>query len=183
MFATEGSVGRVFILRLEDGDEIAPCIEKFARDHGIQTGYVSFIGGATGGEISIGARSSAARPVDPAVQKVEGACDAAACGLLAPGNDGQPVLQLHGSFGREAAALTGGVRPQVKTWVTGEAILYEILGANCRRVPDSASGLAFLQPAEAEAAARVQPTHETVAVKRISDQNASILHLFNAWVN
>lgn len=33
---SEGTIGRVFTLRLENGDKIPDCIETFAKDHDIK---------------------------------------------------------------------------------------------------------------------------------------------------
>ncbi len=185
MQATEGSIGRVFILRLEDGDEITPCIEKFAREHGIQLGYVNFIGGLGGGEMMSAPKSAQARPVEPNTRTVEGAHNATALGLIAPDENNQPVLHLHGALGGDKGSVAGCLRNGFKTWLSGEAVLYEILGASCKRIPDSVSGttlLCTIDP-EKEAAVRIQQTRETVVVKKADETYASVLHLFNAWVN
>lgn len=34
MIASEGRLGRVFVLRLEDGDRVPDCIEAFAAERG-----------------------------------------------------------------------------------------------------------------------------------------------------
>lgn len=185
MQATEGHIGRVFVLRLEDGDEVGSCIENFAREHGIQLGYVNFIGGISSGEIGTGAKSAQARPVDLNLRQVEGVHDTAAMGLIAPDENNQPSLRLCGALGRESQTIAGSLRAGLKTWLGAEAILYEILGADCRRVSDAKTGLAQLQTLdmEREAVVRVQQTRETVVVKKADETYASVLHLFNAWVN
>ena len=48
MMASEGQVGRVFVLRLEDGDVIPACIEQFAAEKGIAVGHVVLLGGIGG---------------------------------------------------------------------------------------------------------------------------------------
>ena len=40
--------------------------------------------------------------------------------------------------------MTGCLRPGVKTWLVGEAILQEITGADVARVRDKESGFALL---------------------------------------
>jgi hypothetical protein len=41
--------------------------------------------------------------------------------------------------------MTGCLRPGVTTWMVGEAIIYEILGAKVSRRKDKKSGFALLQ--------------------------------------
>jgi hypothetical protein len=42
--------------------------------------------------------------------------------------------------------MTGCLRHGVTTWIVGEVILYEILGARVARIKDKKSGFALLQP-------------------------------------
>ena len=46
----------------------------------------------------------------------------------------------------EVTILTGCLRLGVKTWLVGEVVLYEILGADVARLPDAESGFELLQP-------------------------------------
>jgi len=50
MKACEGQVGRVFVLRLEDGDIVPTCIERFAEENKVFAGHVTLIGGIGGGD-------------------------------------------------------------------------------------------------------------------------------------
>ena len=38
MKACEGRIGRVFVIRLEDGDVVPHCIERFAEENGVSVG-------------------------------------------------------------------------------------------------------------------------------------------------
>ena len=62
MKSAEGKLGRVFILRLEDGDIVPECIEEFAEENRIFVASVVLIGGLDGGEIVVGPRISDAMP-------------------------------------------------------------------------------------------------------------------------
>ncbi len=146
MKACEGTVGRVFVIRLEDGDVVPECIERFAEEKGIKVGHVILLGGLGGGQVVVGPRRSDAMPPDPMLLPVDGAHEAAAVGVLAPNEAGKPVLHIHGALGRSGATLTGCLRPGVTTWLVGEAILCEILGATATRVKDARTGFTLLQP-------------------------------------
>jgi len=146
MKAVEGSVGRVFVLRLEDGDVVPDCIEAFAGEKGISVGHVVLIGGIGGGQVVVGPRVSDEQPPDPMLLPVDGAHEVAGVGVIAPGEDGKPVLHIHAALGRSGKTTTGCLRPGVTTWLVGEAIIYEILNAGVARVMDPESGFALLQP-------------------------------------
>jgi predicted DNA-binding protein with PD1-like motif len=146
MKACEGKLGRVFVIRLEDGDVLPKCIEKFAEEKGISVGHVILVGGLREGQIVVGPRYSHKMPPEPMLLPIDGAHEVAGVGVLAPGEDGKPVLHIHAALGRAGHTMTGCLRPGVTTWLVGEAILYEILGAKVARIEDKASGFALLQP-------------------------------------
>jgi uncharacterized protein len=148
MKSTMGHLGRVFILRLEDGDSVPGCIEKFAEENGVSTGQVILVGGMGSGEIVVGPRNSHEMPPDPLRLPIEGAHEIVGAGVLAPGEDGKPVLHIHGALGRAGQTVTGCLREGVKTWLVGEAILYEILGAKAVRAKDKKSGFVLLEIGE-----------------------------------
>ena len=145
MRASEGRPGRVFVIRLEHGDVLPGCIERFAEEKGISVGHVVLVGGIGEGEVVVGPRRSDERPPEPMLLPVDGAHEVAGVGVLAPGEDGRPVLHIHAALGRSGKTTTGCLRPGVKTWLVGEAIIHEILGANVMRLKDAESGFALLE--------------------------------------
>jgi len=58
MKASEGKIGRVFVIRLEDGDVITECIERFAEENNVSVGHVIMVGGIGSGEVVVGTRRS-----------------------------------------------------------------------------------------------------------------------------
>jgi len=145
MKASEGKLRRVFVLRLEDGDMVPECIEGFAAEKGIKTGHVILIGGIGGGQVVVGPRKSDEMPPEPVMIPVEGAHEVEGVGIIAPDKEGKPVLHIHASLGRGGKTLTGCLRPGVKTWLVGEAIIYEITGTRARRLPDPKSGFELME--------------------------------------
>ncbi|EEG77059.1 PPC domain-containing DNA-binding protein [Dethiobacter alkaliphilus] len=146
MKATEGKIGRVFVIRLEEGDVVPGCIENFAAENNIKVGFVNIIGGIGSGEVVTGPRRTYEMPPSPMVLPVDGAHEITGTGVLVPGDDGRPQLHLHASLGRAGKTTTGCLRPGVKTWLVGEVVLCEILGVDSKRVLDNKSGFALLQP-------------------------------------
>ena len=146
MKASEGKLGRVFVIRLEDGDVLPGCIEKFAEEKGISVGHAVLVGGIGEGQIVVGPRYSRKMPPEPMLLPIDGAHEVAGVGVLAPGEDGKPILHMHAALGRSGQTVTGCLRPGVTTWVVGEVILYEILGARVARLKDKRSGFDLLQP-------------------------------------
>ena len=144
MKACEGKPGRVFVLRLEDGDIIPECIEHFAEENGISVGQVILVGGVGNGNIVVGPRNSEERPPEPVLLPVTDAHEVLGVGVIAPGEDGKPILHIHAALGRSGKTMAGCLRPGVTTWLVGEVIIYEITGADVTRVTDEESGFALL---------------------------------------
>ena len=146
MKACEGQIGRVFIMRLEDGDTVPGCIERFAEEKGVSVGEVILVGGIGGGEVVVGPRRSEEMPPQPMLLPVDGAHEVLGVGVLAPDEDGKPILHIHAALGRSGQTMSGCLRYGVTTWLVGEVILYEILGVNVARVKDEESGFVLLEP-------------------------------------
>src|SRR5665648_987979 len=102
---TEGTIGRVFILRLEDGEVLNDTIEAFARDHEVDRALVTYLGGsADGSRVVVGpeATDSAAgsretadpEPVVPIVHRLSGHREVLALGTLVPNQAGEPTLHM-----------------------------------------------------------------------------------------
>ena len=145
MKSCEGHIGRVFVVRLEDGDVVPTCLEHFAEEESIKVGHVILIGGIGGGEVVVGPRKSDEMPPEPMLLPIDGAHEVVGVGIIAPDKDGSPVLHIHASLGRSGQSITGCLRPGVNTWLVGEAIIYEIVGADCARLPDEESGFDLLE--------------------------------------
>ena len=146
MKASEGRLGRVFVIRLEDGDMVPGSIERFAEENGISVGHVILVGGIGEGDVVVGPRRSHERPPQPMLLPIDGAHEVAGIGVIAPDERGRPVLHIHAALGRSGKTTTGCLRFGVKTWLVGEAIIYEILGAKVARVRDMNSGFDLLEP-------------------------------------
>ena len=145
MKACEGRIGRVFVIRLEDGDVVPHCIERFAEENGVSVGQAILVGGIGAGDVVVGPRRSEEMPPTPMLLPIDGAHEVLGVGVLAPGEDGKPTLHIHAALGRAGQTMTGCLRYGVTTWLVGEVILYEILGADMVRITDERSGFELLE--------------------------------------
>jgi predicted DNA-binding protein with PD1-like motif len=144
---SEAGLGRVFVLRLEDGDRIPGVIEQFAADMGLQRALCLILGGAGGGSrLVVGPENEGDMPPVPVVLPLEGVHEIAGVGTLFPDEEGKPSLHLHAACGRGEETRTGCVRPGVDIWKVGEVVLLELTGTAARRVRDEATGFTLLVP-------------------------------------
>ena len=144
---SQAKPGRIFVIRLEDGDIVHEAIESFAREHAIGAAALVILGGADkGSRLVVGPEDGRATPVIPMGLMLENVHEAAGVGTLFPDNEGNPVLHLHMACGRNGDTVTGCVRTGVKVWHVMEAVLFELKDSTGVRRPDEATGFKLLQP-------------------------------------
>jgi uncharacterized protein len=141
-----GKVGRVFALRLEQGDRLPDIIEEFAGQHEIHRGAVFLLGGADDkSRLVVGPEGSAGDQIIPMFHELYGIHEMVGMGTLFPNEAGQPVLHLHAATGRGGNASVGCTRAGVEVWLVGEVIIIEFEGLQGRRRIDPRSGFELLQ--------------------------------------
>lgn len=141
---SQGTLGRVFTLRLEDGERIPDAIETFARGQAIACGLCFMLGGADNGHLVVGPRDGESPVIDPILHAIGAPHEVAAVGTLFPGEDGAPSLHMHAALGREGRTATGCIRPGLDVWLVGEVVIIEIAGTDMIRRREPKSGLALL---------------------------------------
>ena len=141
---SEGTMGRVFTLRLEDGERVPDVIEAFAREKNIKAAFCALLGGIDNGHLVTGPRDGDAPVIDPILFPIDKAHEAAAVGTIFIDECGDPVLHMHAALGRDGKTHAGCVRPGLDVWLVGEVVIFEILGTDMLRKKDPASGFALL---------------------------------------
>ncbi len=121
--------GRVFVLRLDEGEVLHEAVESFCRDMGISRAAVSAIGGAgAGSEFVSGPDFPVGDSIIPIVYKIDAPCELVGTGTVFPDLDGNPVMHMHGSVGRRGVSHTGCFRKRVVVWLTMEVVVRELIG-------------------------------------------------------
>jgi predicted DNA-binding protein with PD1-like motif len=144
---SEAKQGRIFVIRLEDGEIFHEEIERFARTHGIERALLNVVGGADkGSRLVVGPEESRTFPINPMEHELYDAHEVTGTGTLFPDDSGNPVVHLHMACGRGENTVTGCVRSGVKVWQVLEVILIELLGTKAARLPDKATGFKLLIP-------------------------------------
>jgi predicted DNA-binding protein with PD1-like motif len=138
-------LGRVLVIRLEDGDVVHECVEEAARAEGVARAAVILVGGAAGGSrVVVGPEDGAVRPVVPMERILHDVHEATGTGTIFPDENGHPVLHLHASFGRDDRVTTGCIRNGVRTWVVAEAVVIELTESAATRRLDPQTGFELL---------------------------------------
>jgi predicted DNA-binding protein with PD1-like motif len=144
---SEAKFGRVFVIRLEDGDVVHASIEALAAEKGIRAGVLVILGGADrGSRLVVGPEDGRADTITPMTLVLDNVNEVAGTGTLFPDENGKPVLHMHLACGREANTVTGCVRTGVKVWQVMEAVLFELTDTAAIRKHDPITGFALLSP-------------------------------------
>ena len=143
----EARPGRIFILRLEDGDIVHETIERFALEQNIMAASLIVVGGADdGSRLVVGPREDRNLPLEPMQHVLKHAHEAAGVGTLFRDEAGVPLVHMHMACGREGATVTGCIRSGVRVWHVMEVILQELTDTTARRATEAPLGLKLLQP-------------------------------------
>jgi predicted DNA-binding protein with PD1-like motif len=128
---TEGQLGRVFVVRIDDGEDMLLSLRQFIIDKNIQAGSIHFLGALMNGRMVTGPEEPVIPPVSHFVM-FEGGWEVFGVGTIYPGEDG-PHLHYHASVGRSGHALTGCLREKAVTYLIVEAVIMEFTGLSARR--------------------------------------------------
>ena len=142
---SSAQLGRVIVIRLEDGDVVHECIEEAARAEGIARAAVILLGAAAGGSrLVVGPEDGRAAEIAPMERVLHDVHEMVGAGTIFPDESGRPVLHLHAAFGRDDRVTAGCIRAGVTTWVVGEVVLIELVGSEATRRVDPATGFELL---------------------------------------
>jgi len=143
----EAGAGRIFVIRLEDGDIVHEVIEKFARELDIKAAALIVLGGADlDSKLVVGPEEGRAKPLHPMEHILEDVHEVAGTGTLFPDDQGNPILHMHMACGRKSSTVTGCIRAGVKVWHVMEVILFELIDTTGRRLVDPETGFKLLIP-------------------------------------
>ena len=142
----EAERGRTFILRLETGEVLHEVLEKFARVKGIKNAMVTMVGGiGEGSRMTVGPEMPYDKGIVPIVYTLDAPHELTASGTIFQDEDGNPMVHIHGSAGREGRAVTGCLRTGVIAWLVLEVVIIELIGEGAVRKVDKETGMKILE--------------------------------------
>ncbi len=138
-----GNIGRVGIIRLEDGDDIISSITDIVKKEGFKAAVVYIIGGLKRGRVVVGPEREEIPPV-PIWREIGESHEVIGIGTVFY-QDGEPKLHIHSAFGKRDDVKVGCIRERAETFLILEAIVLEITGIDAVRAPDPITGLSLLK--------------------------------------
>ncbi len=140
------SIGRTFILRLETGEVLHEAIEAFVLENGIENAFVSAVGGiGPGSKMTVGPEVPVDDGIIPIIHTITEPHELTATGTVFLDENGDPMMHMHGSAGRDGGAVTGCLRAGVIAWLVLEVIIMELIGNGAVRKKDDRTGMRILE--------------------------------------
>jgi uncharacterized protein len=136
---TEGQIGRVFVVRIDDGEDMLISLRQFINDKSVCAGSILFLGALMNGRMVTGPEEPVIPPV-PHFVMFEGGWEVFGVGTIYPG-EGGPHIHYHASVGRSGHALTGCLREKAISYLIVEVIILEFTGLSARRELDQKTQL------------------------------------------
>jgi predicted DNA-binding protein with PD1-like motif len=128
---SEGSLGRVFVLRMDDGEDLIESLRKFVRALGIDSCMALFIGALKEGRAVTGPELPTIPPL-PHWEEYRDGWEVFGMATIYP-SAGGPRLHIHSTIGKSREALLGCIREKAEVYLVVEAVLFEFSGLNVRR--------------------------------------------------
>ncbi len=138
-----GKVGRIIVVRFEDGEDVLGNLNNIAKKENIKAGVFYIIGGMREGSIVVGPEEDEIPP-RPVWQKLGESHEVLCIGTIF-WQKNEPKIHLHGAFGKKDMVKVGCLREKSVTFLVLEAIIIEMEGINAVRELDPVSGLALLK--------------------------------------
>ena len=140
MKSIESKAGRVIVGKIEPNEDLIDSIVKIVKKHEIKSGFISVIGAlkkTTIGYFNIETKQYNFKTIDEDVELIS-------CTGNLSYKDGDPLIHLHVTIGREDYSLLGGhlSQPSIVS-ITGEVYIYEI-SHKLNRVTDPKLDLSLL---------------------------------------
>lgn len=138
-----GNLGRVAIMRLEDGDDAIAGISELAKKEGIKAAVFYLLGGLKGARVVVGPEKEEMPPV-PVWREIGESHEIIGIGTIFY-QDGEPKVHLHAALGKRDHVKVGCVRERAETFLVLEAIIFELSGIEAVRELDPLTGLSLLR--------------------------------------
>jgi predicted DNA-binding protein with PD1-like motif len=138
-----GEVGRVFVVRFEDGDDVLGGLTEIANREGLQAAAFHLVGGMKRGRFVAGPERDEMPPI-PIWRDMDESHEIVGFGTIFR-HDGEPKIHFHGAYGKRDVARVGCLRGGSEAFLVLEAVIQEINGTTAVRETDPESGMALLK--------------------------------------
>ncbi|WMW21337.1 DNA-binding protein [Methanolobus mangrovi] len=137
---SKGNIGRVFTVRLDQGDDILSELEGLAVAEDISSAMFMMLGAVKEASLVVGPKTNDVPP-DPQWAKFNDAHEVLGIGNIFR-EDGKPKIHLHSAAGRGDSIKVGCLRGESEVFMVVEIFIMEISGISANRIFDPKRGFA-----------------------------------------
>jgi predicted DNA-binding protein with PD1-like motif len=138
-----GQIGRVFVVRFEDGDDVLGGLVDLAKKEGLRSAAFHLVGGMRKGRFVTGPEKEEMPPV-PIWRSLCESHEVTGFGTIFREGE-EPKVHFHGAFGKRDAVRVGCLREDAETFLVLEAVVMELTGIDAVRERDQQSGMVLLK--------------------------------------
>ncbi|MGC9435268.1 MAG: PPC domain-containing DNA-binding protein [Methanomicrobiales archaeon] len=131
--------GRIFYLRVDEGEDLTGAIRAVCTTERIACATVQVFGALREGTVVTGPRDAVVPP-DPVTMRFENGWEILGFGTVFPGDEG-PDLHLHVAMGRGEETRTGCLRGEAVVYLVVEVVITELEGVEITRSHDPDMGV------------------------------------------
>lgn len=130
----QGKLGRTFVVRFDDGEDLIEELKILIKKEQIKAGNVQLIGAISSGKAVLGPHKRE-YPPNPFWWEFDDAREIIALGIFAFEGD-EPKIHLHSGIGHSSESKIGCIRETAKVYITVEVIIQEIVNSGLIRKLD-----------------------------------------------
>lgn len=119
----EAKLGRVFIARFDDSEDLLDEIKALIKKEDIKVGLIHLLGAVSKSKVVLGPEERA-YPPEPHWWSFDDAREVLASGIIACEGD-EPKLHLHSAIGHHSVSKVGCIREICQVYLTIEAVIQE----------------------------------------------------------
>ena len=139
---TEGTIGRVFVIKFDHGDDFQKEITRFCKEKDIRAGQIQIIGAIKKTRVVVGPKEDVLPP-EPEWKNIEEPKEVMGFGTVF-WIDKDPIVHIHAVFSRHENGFIGCVRNAAEVFLVIEAIIMEINNVSVSRFYDEMTGLKLM---------------------------------------
>lgn len=140
----QGKMGRIFVARMDHGDDLLEELKRLVEKEKIEAGVIYVIGALKSASLVVGPEECTLPPV-PVWRRFGDCREIIGLGTMFRDSRGEPLFHLHGTCGRGDLTLTGCVRGDGnEVYLVAEVILLELLETGTVKELEESSGLKML---------------------------------------
>lgn len=140
---TQAQMGRIFLLKFSDGDDMHRALQKFVKKERVESAILFFIGALKRGHLVTGPKK-AQIPPEPHWVSFQDGWETMGVGTIFKGEKGAKT-HIHVSMGKKDKVMTGCLRKSSEVFLVIEAIVFELNGLRAGKDMDAKTGLELLR--------------------------------------